>query len=305
MKAYINRKPVIGPWGGGNLWVKSSHDLFPQLGINLVNNIEEKPDVLFIAGLSSDGDRDSISVSEAIKYKASRKLVGHDVKLILRVNENDARKGTFGIDQSIKSVSNDMDCVIFVSKWLKDYFNADTWNTRTEYIYNGVDKEIFKTTSKLNNQKINIVTHHWSDNFMKGFDVYDYLDSWVSSNKEFSFTYIGRDRGTFKNTKVIKPIFGKSLGEELSRYDVYVSASRFDPGPNHIIESISCGLPTYVHKDGGGCVEFAGEDHVYSNIDDLVEILLSKKYEKNTVWHPENWNNCVSKFASIAKELYQ
>jgi hypothetical protein len=32
-------------------------------------------------------------------------------------------------------------------------------------------------------------------------------------------------------------MFGKELGDELGKYDVYASASRFDPGPNHIIES--------------------------------------------------------------------
>jgi len=301
MKAYINRKPVVGPWGGGNLWVKSCYELFPKFGLTIVD-IDKNPDVIFIAGLGSEDG--CISVMDAIRYKIIRKQLGHDVKLILRVNENDARKGTIGIDESIKEISKEMDCVVFVSKWLKDYFGAETWNVRTACINNGVDKCIFgPSSSKMNNQKINIVTHHWSDNFMKGFDIYDQIDRWTSLNEDYTFTYIGRDRGTFKNTRVIKPLFGKSLGEELSKYDVYVSASRFDPGPNHIIESLSCGLPTYVHKDGGGCVEFAGFSHVYENVDSLFKILKKKNYNLNTQWYPENWENCILRFASITKEL--
>ena len=40
---------------------------------------------------------------------------------------------------------------------------------------------------------------------------------------------------------------------------------------NHILESLSCEIPTYVHKDGGGAVEFAGIENTYSDIYELVE----------------------------------
>jgi len=298
MRVLINRTPVNGPWGGGNMWVKSMYEFLPQLGFNLVDSLGENPDVILLAGLSSENG--GISAIDAIRYKLSNKKV----QLVLRVNENDARKSTKGVDDSIKSVSDYCDHVVFVSKWLYDYFDASSWKVSTSYVYNGVDKDVFCPSDKISNGKVNIVTHHWSDNVMKGFDVYNLLDDWLSLSKDFTFTYIGRERGTFKNTRVINPLFGKALGEELGKYDVYISASRFDPGPNHIIESLSCEIPTYVHRDGGGCVEFAGKDHVYDDFEGLLNILLSKSYSRNESWRPRSWKTCALEFKDTLKKVF-
>lgn len=300
MKVYINRKPVVGPWGGGNMWVQSMYSILPSLGISLVE-ISESPDVILIAGIGREGN--CVSADEAIRYKEMSASHGRNVRLVMRVNENDARKSTTGVDDSIRRIARHCDHVVFVSRWLYDYFQAESLGEKASYIYNGVDSQIYRESPKLQNEKINIVTHHWSDNVMKGFDIYDLIDEWTLKNQDFTFTYIGRERGTFKNAKVVKPLFGKDLGEELGKYDVYVSASRFDPGPNHIIESISCGLPTYVHKDGGGCVEFAGQDHVYQDVNQLLNILSSKSYSKNTCWLPKNWEACVKSFYEVLKKV--
>jgi hypothetical protein len=296
MKVYINRKPINGPWGGGNMWVKAAYELLPYFGIRLVE-LNEMPDVILIVGLNRDNE--CISAIDAINYKNMRRRNGNDVKVIMRVNENDARKGTNYLDSSIKELMLRVDNVVFVSKWLKTYFSIDDLTIKDSIICNGVDTSIFKSASKINNNKVNIVTHHWSDNILKGFDIYDEIDSWISNHSDFTFTYIGRDRGTFKNTKIISPLFGPKLGAELAKYDVYISASRYDPGPNHIIESIACKIPTYVHIDGGGCVEFAGTDHTYSNINEILNILSNKQYIENTQWMPNDWHTCIKQFAEI------
>lgn len=300
MKVYINRKPVVGPWGGGNMWVQSMYNILPSLGVNLVE-ISESPDVIIIAGVGSEGN--CISAIDAIRYKEISETHGRKVRLVMRVNENDARKSTTGVDDSIRKIATHCDHVVFVSKWLYDYFQAENLGVETSCLHNGVDKKIYRESQKLLNEKINIVTHHWSDNALKGFDIYDLIDEWTLRNQDFTFTYIGRERGSFKNTKVVKPLFGEDLGKELGKYDVYVSASRFDPGPNHIIESISCGLPTYVHKDGGGCVEFAGLDHVYQDANELLNILSKKSYSKNSSWVPKNWETCAEIFHELLKKV--
>ena len=46
---------------------------------------------------------------------------------------------------------------------------------------------------------------------MKGFDFYNQLDEFVGENDEFTFTYIGREIGSFKNTNVVEPLFGEAL----------------------------------------------------------------------------------------------
>jgi len=293
MKILINRKPVDGPWGGGNLLIRAMYEILPELGHQIVDAFCSDIDVIFMHDPRPGNT--GISINEILSYKSMKK----DTKIIHRVNECDARKGTSDIDLLLRQCSEYTDTTIFVSDWIKEYHTDKGWNcNNSSVIYNGVNTDHFKESEKINNGKINIVTHHWSDNVMKGFDVYDGLDRFVKENREFTFTYIGRHRDTFKNTKTIKPLFGESLGRELSRYDVYISGSRFDPGPNHILESISCNIPTFSHIDGGGACEFSGESHVYRSFDDLISILKLKKYTKN-ILKPQTWAECVEKYEKV------
>ena len=68
--------------------------------------------------------------------------------------------------------------------------------------------------------KINLVTHHWSNNAMKGHDVYERIDNWIKDREDFTFTYIGRSHGPLPNTELIEPLAGAELGKLLSSYDV-------------------------------------------------------------------------------------
>ena len=304
MKIYVNRAPVHGPWGGGIHFINAAYRTFPELGhkIEAAGDPSASPDLILLAGVANDGK--GISAQQAIMYKSVMSSQ-RDVKVVIRVNENDARKGTNNVDKELIEISKHVDGTIFVSDWLKDYFLRRGWACENyRVIKNGVNKETFSPGQKFNNGKINLVTHHWSDNYMKGFDIYDEIDKFVSTpeGEDFTFTYIGRDRGTFKNSKVVKPLHGKELGEELGKYDVYVSASRFDPGPNHVIESIACEIPTYVHSDGGGSVEFAGKDFCYSTWKELKTILLRKKFEKNEQ-NFDDWKTCMEKCVRFFEEI--
>lgn len=298
MNIYINRRPVEGPWGGGAKYINAMYDVIPKLGHTAVhcNDLSTPPDACVIVGMTADSA--GISAEQAYMYK-SMMSGQRDVKVILRVNENDARKGTKGVDEALIEASSFMDGTVFVSNWLMDYFMSRGWECKNNtVIKNGVDPVIFAPRQKLNNDKINIVAHHWSNNELKGFDIYDKLDKFVGENPLFTFTYIGRDRRSFSNTKSVPPLDAEKLGGQLGRYDVYVSASRFDPGPNHITEAIAAGLPTYVHADGGGCVEFAGDDHVFRDWDDLERILTTSAFTQNTVKTP-SWDECIRSYVDF------
>ena len=296
MKLYVNREHRNQPWGGGDRMVGAFYEHFPKIGDHQVCNPRDpqaQPDVIMIVGL--DNDNAGISIDQAIMYKMQ---LNSGVKIVLRVNENDARKGTHDVDAKLVKVSEFVDASVFVSDWLKQYFMQRGWKCKKNtVIKNGCDREIFKSGEKFNNGKVNIASHHWSSNYLKGFDIYDKLDEFVRErSNEFSFTYIGRHRNTFsRTTKIIEPLYGKALGDELGKYDVYISASRHDPGPNHVIEPIMCELPTYVHKDGGGSVEFAGLDHAYQSWDDLKNLLVAKKFTKNSTSF-QDWDSCVKQY---------
>ena len=289
MKILINRKPVQGPWGGGNLFVRAFCDALGGKGHTVVHELSDDIDVIFMQDprYSDLG----ISIDEVIQYKKHRP----ETKVIHRVNECDARKGTQGVDSLLQECSRHTDKTIFVSDWMKRYHLDRGWQCNdTAVVYNGVNLNHFKLRDKISNGKVNIVTHHWSNNRMKGFDVYEAIDKFIK-NRNFTFTYIGRDLGTFKNTSVLSPLCGVALGEQLSKYDVYISGSLYDPGPNHILESIACGLPTYAIQNGGGASEFVGNDHTYSDIHELFKILETGNFSKNKLY-VGSWKSCIEKY---------
>jgi len=298
MKVLINRKPVDGPWGGGNLLVRALCEKLPQYGIEIVHQFSDDIDIIFMQDPRHSDLK--ISVNEILKYKNFRR----SVKIVHRVNECDARKGTEDMDTLLRECSKHTSHTIFVSNWMKEYHTNRGWFCgENDVIYNGVDLDHFQPQEKINNNKINIVTHHWSNNRMKGFDVYEAIDQFVGNNLDkFTFTYVGRELGTFKNATVISPKFGKNLGDELAQYDVYVSGTKFDPGPNHILESLACEIPTYVHSNSGGAVEFAGDDHTFNTIEQLFDLLKEKKFKKNSMI-PYSWDACIQRYADIIEGL--
>ncbi len=299
-KILINRRPVEGPWGGGNNFVKAIHEYAPKYGFQPVHQFDENIDLIFM--IDPRYDETGISINEIAKYKNWRP----ETKVVYRINECDQRKGLINdIDPVIKAASGITDLCVFISDWIKDYHIDNEWKcNRNKVVYSGTNKSHFFPREKIDNGKINLVTHHWSDNPLKGQDVYQMLDNWLPFNPGFTFTYIGRTKATFKNTVVVPPTFGKDLGDHLGKYDVYISASRFDPGPNHIIESLACEIPTFALKTSGGAVEMVGSSHVYTSFDDLIDILKSGNFEKNSGLIPTNWEDCIDQYFSHVLELF-
>jgi len=299
MKMLVNRRPVNGPWGGGNNFTRALHDLSSQHGFLVTDKFVEGIDLIFM--IDPRYDEMGISINEIYAYKQAFP----NTKIVYRINECDQRKGDTGIiDPLISSAGQISDLCIFISNWIKDYHIGPNWDCkRNEVVYSGVNKEHFQPVEK-SNSKTKLVTHHWSDNPLKGQDIYEFLDKWLDHQKDFEFTYIGRTHAKFKNVCVVPPKFGIDLGRELTQHDVYISASRFDPGPNHIIESLACNIPTYAHKDSGGAVEMVGTDHVYSTFEDLINILDSRKFHHNTTFAPPSWEDCINQYFLHIKKLF-
>ena len=142
----------------------------------------------------------------------------------------------------------------------------------------GADSAIFnrdELVSHKNGEKFKIVTHHWSNNWNKGFSIYDTLDRLLhneSFSSKYEFTYIGNlpKKYNFKNTNVINPLDGVDLANELKKHHVYLTASLNEPSGNHHIEAAQCGLPILYINSGipeycsGYGVEF-NEDNFQEN----------------------------------------
>ena len=299
---FVNRKLVNGPWGGGNNFLRAMFEYGPSFGYEISNNLNEKTDVIFV--IDPRYDEVGISINEIERFKSANSRV----KVAYRVNECDARKKVSNdVDPLVRRTSRVSDVCFFISKWLRTYHSSGWGCQNNHVILNGANTKFYhpgrSNKISLSNKKINLVTHHWSDNFMKGHDIYFNIDLWVSQNPGFTFTYIGRPHGKFHNTDVVKPIFGDDLAGTLGKFDVYISGSRFDPGPNHIVESLALDLPTYAHIDGGGACEMVGDDHVYGGWSELERILVGRNFTKNE-FKPVDWKECVREYTLGIDRLF-
>ena len=309
MRILINRKPIDGPYDGVNLLGRALCELLPEYGFEVSHGPIAQhsheifhffPDVIFLQDPRPGNT--GIGLEHMLWYKEN---VNPNVRIVHRVNECDVRKGTTDVDDMLRKTSRFVDDTIFVSEWIKNYHVRHAscrvyGGGRHHVIYNGVDRIHFQCRKKIDNGKINLVSAHWSDNYLKGQDVTEWLDDFVSKNEDFTFTFIGRTKANLKHSRHVQPLFGQSLGDELSRYDVCINATRFDPGPNSVIEPVTCGIPTYVHCDGGGAVEFAGADHTFATLDELESLLLRKKFEANSIIF-DTWQDMIKKYVCVLK----
>ena len=177
--------------------------------------------------------------------------------VVHRINECDERKNTFHMNKLLKYANYCSDYTVFISNWLKslDIYQKDIPST---VIYNGSDEKYFSSKTNLpwdKKQPLKLVTHHWSSNKMKGFDVYSKLDQLINDTdlgNKIEFTYIGNlPKGfTFKKTKHLAPLSGRDLGIELSKNHVYLSASKNEPAGMHHIEGALSGLPIIYRLSG-------------------------------------------------------
>jgi len=317
MKIFFNRVPRYEAYGGGSHFVTSMVDYLRKMNceiiFNLVDNqknVVKDVDLIFLID-PRPGDI-GYSINHALDYKHN---INPDVKILHRVNECDARKNTDFMDDLLIQTSNYTDKTIFISEWLKKYFFEKGFKnaSNSKVIYNGCNLEHFyPEKDKKKNDKIKIVTHHWSDNWLKGFDLYKFIDQEVVGEK-YEFTYIGRYNQDYqpKNTKVIDPLWGPELGKEIRKHDIYVTASRFEPCGMHHVEGAASGLPVIYYKDCGGINELCknhGEE--YQDFNEFVRKLdivsnNIEEYRKKIDYNTLDIEYCCENFYNELLEMMQ
>lgn len=249
----INRKIVEGPWGGGNLFVRGITEALKKKGHEVYFDFVEKLDYIFI--INPMPSQYGYDINQILSYKS----MFPTVKIVHRVNECEKRKGlNNGLDNILIETAKRSDYVIFISEWLREYFHEKGYNGRSNVIYNGCDSNHFnfKKDEKEKIEKVHLITHHWSNHMLKGYDFYQEIDE-ILKDKNWSFSFVGRYHEKFKpnNIKLIDPKSGYELARELKKANIYVTASKWEPCGMHHIEGASCGLPVLYHIDGGGINE--------------------------------------------------
>ncbi len=261
MKIAFNRTVRRTAWGGGAHFHSAMVDLLEEKGHVVTNKLTDDIDVVFMLDPRHEDEGFGWSRIATHKVRFPRTKVLH------RVNECDARNGGVnGIDQLLVQANTVADHTVFISSWLRDHLSQRGLQpTTSEVVYNGCRLDWFSPAEGKPesfaglDRKIRLVTHHWSDNKLKGFDLYNALDKYVEIHPQYEFTYVGRYNKDYtpKNTRILPSLYGPDLGAELRKHDIYVTASRYEPAGMHHVEAAASGLPVLFHADGGGIVECA------------------------------------------------
>jgi len=255
----FNMPKRSGPYGGGNQWLTQLSAYLRRSGYDVVYRLGPRVDLVMgtHAGLSG---RLQFSYEDILSAKASNP----DLICIQRINDNDLRKETSGMDAALAVANRAADHTVFVSSWLRDHHAARWFDSSRPHsvIRNGADPAVFHPFGSRPwraGEPFRIVTHHWSDNESKGFDLYAKLDELIAGGKlpGVELWIIGRwpPNLAWKSAKTFSPCSGDSLASLLRQCHAAVTASRHEPGAMHPIEALQCGLPLLYTAETGGTVE--------------------------------------------------
>ena len=266
MKVGIVFSYVEGPWGGGNQFLKALQEQFVAMDVFAADHRD--------ADVCLFNSHHNFKEVFCLKKKYPKKLFFHRVDGPI----SNLRDNGLACDQDVYQASRLIaDGVIFQSIWSKNENEQQGLEfDHAATIGNAPSSEyFFRKTPIEKDHYSKIVATSWSGGKMKGFEVYEYLDKNLDFST-FSMSFIGNSPYEFKNISHIQPLESRELGVALRNYDIYLTASRFDPCSNALIEAICCGLPAVVRDHGGhpeilqgGGVCFNGEDDVIRAIENV------------------------------------
>jgi|TARA_B100001094_G_scaffold325644_1_gene380345 hypothetical protein len=294
MKISIGTNIQDGPWGGGNLFAINFSTYLIEQGHEVVFDLK-------------DDNIDIILLTEPRKTSPSSAFTNYDILnyinyincnalVVHRINECDEHKDTNFINKYIAYANKSADATVFVSTWMKEIYQNYQEIVKkpqkvilagaNQNIFNSLDKQIWNPKNKLK-----LVTHHWSNNWNKGFEVYKKIDELLDEelfNSHFEFTFIGRlpDNFEFKNVNKINPLSGENLVKELKKNDFYITGTINEPSGNHHIEAAQCGLPI-LYMDSGGvkeyCEGFGIEFQIYNLREKIYEAYDNYDFHNNNI----------------------
>ena len=255
----FNLRPRRGPFGGGNQWVSQLSAYLRRCGYHAVYRLDDSVDLVMGTHAGIGGPLE-FSYDEI----AAEKSRNPRLRCIQRINDNDIRKGTAAMDAHLAAANRAADHTVFVSSWLRDYHSARWFDAARPHsvLRNGADPAVFHPFGNAawrEGETFRLVTHHWSDNPAKGFDVYGEIDTLIADGRlpGVELWIIGRwpSAMRWKSARTFSACSGHRLAALLRQCHAAVTASRHEPGAMHPVEALQCGLPLLYTQDTGGTVE--------------------------------------------------
>lgn len=254
----INARPKKA-WGGGSHFVRALHESLVSLGHDVRYDLKYKADAILIVYRSS---KSSFGYAGVSRYRRKHK----DTVICQRVNNLDTHENKGSLRQ-YKKWSKLCDGTIYVSEWAQNFAHKKGLHLPREYVVPNMVNGDYNSHRQIwdGNLPLRVVTHHWSTNSMKGFDDYSELGRVINSSRsissKFEYTYIGRlpSAKRIKGVNCKPPLHGHRLSDKIKANHIYLTASRMECGPYHVLEAIAAGLPVLYGPDGGAVKEYVGD----------------------------------------------
>lgn len=271
VKVFIDYPFVDGPWGGGNQFLKGLRTEFKKKG-RYTESLIDAELVIVNSHHYHNGINPLSWINKLKKYKGKKILLRVDGPIFNIRGRNKI------IDLMIFNFAKYIATgVVYQSDWSKNEcikLGMDP-NHKSITVHNAANTDVFKKKTFENQVKKKLIATSWSANLSKGFDVYKFLDENLNFNK-FDMTFVGNSPYAFNNIKQLKPLSSSELGKELSKHDIFITASENDTCSNSLVEALTVGLPAVVLNDGGhpelvgsGGLVFNGKFDVIQRIEDL------------------------------------
>ena len=335
IRLFLSFQPSNISYGGGNSFCLSIVNfLFPRDNVTVTYALEGDIDIFLIID-PYKGPYKRYGLDDVVSYKETQLTRGrHRSYIIVRVNDCDITRPGGVRERKIIERYKQIDYLVFNSHFIQSYYLREhpvLQHVNREVIYNGGNPDIFYPLApKKKGSPVRVVTHHWSSNLYKGYDVYyrlwkyfqdmEYTSrTWwellhlkeVSNQPPFKFVFIGKNvPDTFREVPIKGPYHGHELADQLRSCDIYITASRYDSCPNHVIEALLCGLPIlYTSSEGGGrdLCELSpcqiGED--FNNFADLMAKL--NKINQNYQYYRNNvlGNLSIHRASHMGRKYYE
>ena len=301
MKILVNRAPKLGPWGGGAKTVNKLVSTLQDKGHTVVYGLESGIDVIFCI------DPRPNDIGQWYQdYLFYKKRFG--AKIIQRVGD----LGTHSkpeLTKLLKSCYPHSDFLIFPSQWASEYIPVPHENS---IVIDNAPMKVFhtnKNTRTSTSKKPKLVTHHWSTNPKKGFEIYQELQEYIRKTDKYEFTYIGRLPHHIKLDNHIEPIGADELSNILPDNDIYITASKEEAGANHVLEAIASGLPVAYHMEGGSINNYCNKyGKVFSSFNNLLESVESivanyKDIKKDVLTYTADNSSVVESYIEIIERV--
>jgi hypothetical protein len=258
MKISIGAKVTDGPTGGGNQFARSLGSFLTGRGHEVVFRLDDSDiDIILMVEPRRGSPISAFGPLEILQYL---RRVNSNTLVVHRINECDERKGTKTVNAQLELANSIADHTVYIGSWLSGLFSGKKMSHSSSVIKNAADRSIYKfvlKNARSSGEKWRLVTHHWSPNWNKGWDIYALFNEKSDNNLDYELHYIGNKPTNIKAGNIFfhPPTTGRELAMKLNENHIYLSASLNEPAGMHHIEGASVGLPL-VFRNSGALPEY-------------------------------------------------